>query len=158
MATEYWIAGEDSGIPSIAQSLMGNHPDLVLVEDEIAFIFREKASKRGGKVILGNAKKAPALVGVLGDTDYKFILEVAFDEWQSLNTKQKTGLIDHLLCACRVEENANTGDMKCFIAPPDVSFYWDELDRNGDWRPRPTDASEAELQQFTEVFSSAGDA
>lgn len=155
MATEYWLAGDDSGVPAILESLLGHHPDLVLVEDEIAVIFREKASKKGGKIILGNAKKAPALVGVLGETDYKFILEIAADEWQSLNSKEKTGLIDHLLCACRVEENANTGEMKCFIAPPDVSFYWDELDRNGDWRPRPADATETELQKFTDVFSTA---
>ena len=158
MATEYWKAGADSGIPKIMEELLGNHPDLVLVEDEIAVIFREKASKRGGKVVLGNAKKAPALVGVLGDTDYKFILEIAFDEWNGLNSKQKTGLIDHLLCGCRVEENSNTGEIRCFIAPPDVAFYWDELDRNGDWRPRPADASDNELQQFAEVFSGVADA
>ncbi len=158
MATEYWVADSKSGVPEIMANLMGHHPDLVLVEDEIAVIFREKASKRGGKIILGNSKKAPALVGVLGDTDFKFILEIAFDEWGSLNTKQKGGLIDHLLCGCRVEENPKTGEMRCFIAPPDVAFYWDELDRNGDWRPRPVDASEVELQAFTEVFSATVDA
>jgi hypothetical protein len=133
---EYWQAGADSGVPEIMKGLLGHHPDLVLVEDEIAVVFREKASKRGGKVVLGNAKKAPGLVGVLGDTDYKFVLELAYDEWSTLTGKQKTGLIDHMLCACGVEENPQTGNMKCFIRTPDVAYFWDELDRQGDWRPR----------------------
>lgn len=158
MATEYWIAGKDTGVPEIMGHLKGHHPDLILVEDEIAVIFREKSSKRGGKVILGKAKKAPALVGILGETDYKFILEVAFDEWDGLSNKQRSALLDHLLCACRVEENPNTGEMRCFIAPPDVSFFWDELDRHGDWRPRPADAGEVEIKQFTEIFTPSGDA
>ena len=137
MAVDYWKADKDSGIPKMLTTLLGHHPDLVLVEDEIAVVFREKAAKKGGKVVLGNSKKAPAMIGVLGDTDYKFILEIAADEWGDLTSKQQLALVDHLLCTCGVEENPNTGNMRCFIRTPDVAFFWDELDRHGDWRPRP---------------------
>jgi len=135
MATEYWKAGED--VMTMMTSLLGHHPDLALVEDEIAVVFREKAAKKGGKIVLGSSKKAPAMIGVLGDTEYKFILEIAADEWQSLTNKQQLALVDHLLCGCGVEENPTTGTMKCFLRSPDVAFYWDELDRHGDWRSRP---------------------
>lgn len=127
----------EQDIVDMVKDLVGqHHPDLALVVDEIAVVIREKAGKRGGKAVLGKSQKASPLIGVLGDTDYKFILELAGDEWQNLTTKQRTALLDHLLCSCRAEEG-DDGNQKFFIAPPDVSFYWDELDRHGDWRPRP---------------------
>ena len=46
-------------------------------------------------------------------------------------------LLDHILCACKVEEDEKTGDIKYRIAAPEVSFFWDELKRHGDWRPLP---------------------
>ena len=98
---------------------------------------RGKASKTGGQVVLGKSRKASAIFKVLGKADYKFILEIAGDEWGKLGNEQRSALIDHLLCACKVEEDEKTGDIKCSIAAPEVSFFWDELKRHGDWRPRP---------------------
>lgn len=112
------------------------HPDLALVVDEIAIVFKEKASKSGGKITLGKASKASPLFGVLGDTDYKFIITLAADEWANLTIRQRQALMDSMLCACRVEEDDN-GTPVCGIALPDVSYFYDELDRWGDWRPRP---------------------
>jgi hypothetical protein len=145
MAVEMWKAGKD--VYDVVTKLVSDyHPDLVMVLDEIAVIFRERASKAGGRVILGKSRKAPAIVGVLGDTEYKFILELASDEWSGLTGAQKTALLDHHLCACRTEENPQTGDFKCFVAPPDVTYYNDEMDRHGDWRPREeNEASEAPI-------------
>lgn len=130
----------DNAVVDIMKELIGQyHPDLAPINQEIAVIFREKAAKRGGQVILGKSQKAPPLIGVLGDTEYKFILEIAADEWQGLSKSQRVALLDHLLCSCRALEDEEKGDIKYFIAPPDVSFFYDELDRNGDWRPRPTE-------------------
>lgn len=131
------------------------HPDLAIVVDEIAIVFREKAGKAGGKVVLGKSKKATPLLGVLGDTDYKFILELAGDEWQNLTTRQRNALLDHLLCACRADDE--DGEIKYYIAPPDVSFYWDELDRWGDWRPRPEGEGPDGPSPVEEVFGKKGD-
>ena len=117
------------------QHLIANyHPQLVLVEDEIAVLFREKASKAGGQVVLGKSKKAPSIIGVLGDIEYKFIIELAADEWSGLTNAQQTALLDHHLCACSVEENPTTGTMSCFISPPDVVAYRGEIERHGMWR------------------------
>jgi len=113
------------------------HPDLALVVDEIAIVVKEKASKAGGKPVLGKASKASELFGVLTDSNYKFILEIAGDEWLNLTNRQRKALLDSLLCACRAEEDPEDGSIKCQIAPPDVSYFYDELDRWGDWKPRP---------------------
>lgn len=130
----------DSTVVDIMTELIGQyHPDLAPINQEIAVIFREKAAKRGGQVILGKSQKAPPLIGLLGDTEYKFILELAADEWTGLSATQRQALLDHLLCSCRAVEDDEKGDIKYFIAPPDVSFFYDELDRWGDWRPRPAD-------------------
>lgn len=115
------------------------HPDLALVVDEIAIVFKEKASKLGGKPVYGKASKANELFGVLTDNPIKFILEIAQDTWLDLSVRNRKALMDRLLSACRVEEDAETGAIKCSIAPYDVSYFFDELDRWGDWIPRPED-------------------
>jgi hypothetical protein len=125
-----------------------HHPDLALYVDEIAIVFQEKASKVGDKVILGKPSKANALFGVLGDVDFKFVLTLAADEWLNLTRRQQGILLDSLLCACRAEED-DKGNVKCRIARPDVSYFYDELDRYGDWYPRPPeDGPESPLERI----------
>ena len=123
MSMDTWEAGTDVW-KLVQHHISHNHPNLALVDKEIAVIFRAKASKSGGQVVLGKA-------------DYKFILEIAGDEWGKMGDPQRSALIDHLLCACKVEEDEKTGDLKFSIASPEVSFFWDELKRHGDWRTRP---------------------
>lgn len=136
MATDTWEAGKDVW-ELVQYHISNNHPNLALVDKEIAVIFRGKASKSGGQVVLGKSRKAGAIFKVLGKADYKFILEIAGDEWGKMGNEQRSALIDHLLCACKVEEDEKTGDLKFSIASPEVSFFWDELKRHGDWRTRP---------------------
>jgi Putative phage metallopeptidase len=147
----------DSDIVDMVKDLVGkHHPDLALVVDEIAVVMREKAGQRGGKAILGKSSKASPLFGVLGDTDYKFILEIGGDAWLELTTRQQNALLDHLLCSCRAEED-DKGTLKYSIAPPDVSFYWDELDRWGDWRPRPEGEGPDGPSPVEEIFGKKKD-
>lgn len=113
------------------------HHHLAPYVDQIAVIFREKAAKTGGCVILGKTKKAPLLVNLLGNVEYCFIIELAADEWTGLTTEQREALLDHHLCACRVEIDKKTGDPKFFIAPPDFVGYRGEIERHGIWRPSP---------------------
>lgn len=145
----------ESDMMDMMRELVGqHHPDLALVVDEIAVVVREKAGKRGGKAVLGKSQKASPLIGVLGDTDYKFILEIAGDEWQNLTSRQRKALMDHLLCSCRVDDEGEDG-LKCYLAPPDVAFYWDELDRWGDWRPRPEGEGPAGPSPIDALFKKA---
>ena len=134
MAVDIWIASKD--VYDVAKALIAKyHTHLAVIEDEIAIVFREKASKSGGRVVLGKSKKAPNIISVLGSKSYKFVLELAADEWQSLNGKQQTALLDHLLCYCGGEEDEKTGGMKWLLRSPELSFFEDELSRHGNWRP-----------------------
>lgn len=116
------------------------HPDLASVDKEIAIVMRPKAGKSGGQVILGKTRKAPGLLGVLGPVDYKFIIELAGDEWNNLTDKQRTALMDHHLCACSVDIDEVSGEIKCSLNAPDFVGYRGELERHGIWRSAPADA------------------
>lgn len=142
MATEFWKSNED--IHQMMRDLITkNHPDLILLvgltreTDEIVVVFKEKAGKSGGQVVLGNSKKVAPLANALGNTNYKFVLEVAADQWENeLDSKQREALIDHLLCACRVEEDLKSGEMRCSVVKPDVSAFRENIERYGMWFPK----------------------
>lgn len=139
----------ESEVYDLMKEVVANyHPDLALVVDEIAIVFKEKATKSGGKVVYGKATKATPLFGVLGDTDYKFVLTLAADEWVNLTGRQRQALMDSMLCSCRAAED-DKGNLVCSIATPDVGYFYDELDRWGDWRPRPPeDGPESPLERI----------
>ena len=133
---DIWKAGQD--VLDQMKTLIGqHHPHLALVEDEIGIIFREKASEIAGVIILGKTKKAPPILPVLTDKqfNYRFIIELGADEWKMLTNQQQTALLDHHLCSMVVEEDPNTGEIKCLIRPPDFVGYKEEVQRHGMWRP-----------------------
>jgi len=130
---DLWEAGSD--INDIVHKLVAEfHPHLALIVDDIAVVFREKATKKGGVIIPGKVKKAPSLLEVLGKRNYAFILEVGWDEWGGYSDKQRVALIDHLLCGCQSKVDEKGGGMKYFIAPPDFAFYKEEIRRHGIWQ------------------------
>jgi len=133
---DYWKGDKD--IHDKVMELVGaNHPDLALVVEEIVVVFREKAGKSGGAVVLGTPKKAPALTNALAGEDYKFILEIGSDEWtNNLTSRQQEALLDHLLTACRCEEDPKSGDFKYSVARPDISAFRENIERYGMWFPR----------------------
>jgi hypothetical protein len=130
---EVWKASED--VMATVEDLVAKyHPHLATIVNQIAVVFREKAGKAGEAVVIGKSKKAPSLLGILGDVDYKFVIEVAADEWTRLADGERVALLDHHLCSCRGVENESTGEMKFFLQPPDVAFYREEVERHGFWR------------------------
>lgn len=148
MSAQMWKAGDD--VYNTMRDLIGKyHPDLALCDDEIAVIFKEKASKSGDVVIAGKTAKATPLLGVLGDVEYKFVITLAADAWQEMTAKQQIALLDHHLCACGVEENAQTGAVRFYIRQPDVAFFRDELERHGTWR---TTGAEVEETVINDLF------
>jgi hypothetical protein len=131
-----WKAGPD--VMTQVSTLIGQyHPHLALIEDEIAVVFREKASEVAGTIILGKTKKAPSLITVLTDKkfNFRFIIELGADEWQALTLQQQSALLDHHLCSMVAEEDPNTGEIKTGIRPPDFLGYREEVERHGMWRP-----------------------
>lgn len=135
MAVDIWKANDE--VHTKIKDLIGqNHPDLALIVDEIVVVFREKAGKSGGQVILGNSKKVAALANAIGNTDFKFVVEVAADLWENeLSSKQQEALLDHLLTACRCEEDPKSGEFKCSVAKPDIMAFRENVERYGMWFP-----------------------
>ena len=153
MASDQWKAGSD--VMQTMRNLISQfHPDLAMIEDEISIIFKEKASTAAGKKILGKTRKAPPLLPILTDKQfqYRFVIELAADEWQTLDNKQQEALIDHHLCSIMIEENEETGDVKYSLRPPDFVGYKDEVARHGMWRPMDDDTINAVDKAFREVL------
>jgi len=130
---DVWEAGQEVR-DMVAKLVADHHPDLSLVLDNIAILFKEKATKSGGVVIPGKSKKAPGVIEILGKKPFVFILEIGGDEWLTFSNTQRVALLDHLLCACRMKSEEETGEIKYFLAPPDFSFYKDEIVRHGIWQ------------------------
>jgi hypothetical protein len=135
MAVDIWKANDE--VHASVKELIGqNHPDLALISDEIVIVFREKAGKSGGQVILGNSKKVAALANAIGNTDFKFVIEVAADLWENeLSSRQQEALLDHLLTACRCDEDPKSGEFKCSVAKPDIMAFRENVERYGMWFP-----------------------
>jgi len=135
MAVDIWKANDE--VHTKIKELIGqNHPDLALISDEIIIVFRAKAGKSGGQVILGNSKKVAALANAIGNTDFKFVIEIAADLWENeLSSRQQEALLDHLLTACRCEEDPKSGEFKCSVAKPDITAFRENVERYGMWFP-----------------------
>jgi hypothetical protein len=133
---DLWKAGDE--VYKTMQTLIANNANLAnlaLVDDEILIVFKEKASKSGEVVIAGKTSKAGPLLSVVdGEKDWKFVITLAGDEWQNMGDTEREALLFHHLCACSVEENPDTGNMKCSVRIPDVAFYREEMEKYGAWR------------------------
>jgi hypothetical protein len=156
---EIYKAGPD--VMKMVQDLIAkHHPHLVLIEDDIGVVFREKAREVAGFVIAGATKKAPPLLPVLTDKKftYKFVIEIGQDAWQDLDNRQQMALLDHHLCAMKVEENADTGELKCSVRPYDFSGYKEEFERWGMWRPMDDETLSIIEKMFGKKAEEGGDA
>ena len=81
----------------IAQELIHEyHPSLI--EARVAFVFRDKASKSGNKMILGKASKISDKLKV--HLDYDFLIWLAEEEYSEMLPEQRRALIDHALSHC----------------------------------------------------------
>jgi hypothetical protein len=137
---ERWKAGPDV-MKKVTTLIAKYHPHLALVEKEIAVVFREKATEKAGKVIMGNTSKATPLIEILTDKkfSYRFIVEIGADVWENeLDNTQQLALLDHHLCAMKVEDDGN-GGYKYSLRPADFVGYKEEVERWGMWRPMDDD-------------------
>tara|TARA_B100000424_G_scaffold254058_1_gene231753 strand:+ start:283 stop:747 length:465 start_codon:yes stop_codon:yes gene_type:complete len=138
-----WKAGDE--IQENIKTLIGEaHPHLADICDDIICIFKEKASRKGGQPVLGKTSKAPALISLLGERDYQFVIELAADTWNLLEEDQRKSLLDHQLCFIGGEEDDKSGEMKYFMTAPDISYFSSEVERNGHWRPDLSESDEEE--------------
>lgn len=131
MPTEYWIAGQE--LHELAGRIVNEHHPLLVEHDvNIAFLMRDKAAKRGGRVVMGSASKASAKIQALTGQPIAFIIEIADEIWQDLKDPQKAALLDHELCHCVVE--VEDGEVKYSLRSHDLEEFNEIVLRHGEWK------------------------
>ena len=133
MASDLAMAAADV-VNTMKDLIAKYHPHLATITDDIAVVFKEKASSSGDKVVAGKTAKASPIIACLADKPWKFVITLAADVWTELDDKQKLALLDHHLCGIKGSEDEQSGEMKFFLQPPDVEFYKEEVERHGLWR------------------------
>jgi hypothetical protein len=150
MASDKWKAKEE--LHDVLRELIGErHSHLADIMDDIVILFKEKASKKGGAPVFGKTSKAPAILSVLGEREYKFVLEMGWDVWTQLDESQSKALLDHLLFFIGGVEVEESGEMKYFLREPDIYYFSEEIEVHGHWRP---DLSPQEEEQKEEEDTS----
>lgn len=114
------------------------HPELL--DAKIGFIFQDEASKKLGKIVLGNAAKVTDKQQVAG-LDLDYIITIAKDMWDSLEPIQKRALIDHELCHC----DYTTGEAK--MRGHDIEEFDCIIQRYGLWKPDLVKFGQTVMQQ-----------
>ena len=119
-------------VENLANSLIGtHHPELATAV--IRYIFKEKASSKGGKVILGSVKKLSDQQKFLMEGHPDFLMEFPLDVWNEMDASKRTALVDHFLERCTGEEDEQTSAMKWATREPDVHEFSSILRRHGAW-------------------------
>lgn len=114
------------------------HPELALIQDQIVVLFREKTKKTpDGREIPGTVSKVTPKLKILSDgaCDYKFQIEIAVPLWNTWDDNVRKAVLNHYLYALGVKEDEESGEIKTFIKPPEVSFYKDELNTTAEFFP-----------------------
>ena len=134
----YWPA--DESVTEVATALINeHHPHLNPAE--VVFLFRAKAAKRGGRIILGKASKANAKVNAYLGRDLgpegnvepiapraRFVIEIAHNVWTKAPARARAALVDHELCHCTVNEEG-----KSAMVGHDVEEFTAIVERHGAW-------------------------
>ena len=125
------------------------HPHLE--NAKVGFIFKDKAGKSGGRVVLGQASKVSEKQQAAG-LDLDFLIWLAKDYWDTMTSHKRMALIDHELCHCEYDEIDGAS-----IRGHDVEEFGDIIDRYGLWRndliaiaPRFLAATQANLPGMPE--------
>lgn len=155
MAKTMWREAPE--VKEIADRLIPeHHQEIELWMDEIRYVFRDKAQKSKGRVVLGKAHKVGGMacylihsatgdINEFGDqAEDMFVVEIAEDAWETLTARQKEALVDHELCHFSIEIDEETeGEVIRKIVGHDVEEFRAVVERWGAWKPDLTEFAEA---------------
>jgi hypothetical protein len=100
--SEIYVAGPE--VTELAERVIREYrPELLA--SEIRYVFKDKASKRNGKVVIATARKASSRDNVIYSTpgnqiDLEFIIQIGADVWMSLSPDQQKAVLHHELRHC----------------------------------------------------------
>lgn len=145
-------------VERIAEKLIAaHHRHLATVP--IRYVWRDKAARSKGNVVLGKARKVTGLgahlVHLVRDDEPPdevefFVIEIAHDTWQDLTEAQQTALVDHELCHLGVEiPERGDKDRNLVVRGHDLEEFAAVVERHGLWRPAVETFQEALTTQLT---------
>jgi hypothetical protein len=122
------------GVGELAKDLITNyHTHLAGVR--IAYLYKNKQMKKGGRIIFATAEKCSTKVKALctasGGEAFDFAIIINHQEWVNLTDMQRKAVLDHELLHCTVEEDEKTGETKYGIVPHDIEDFSAILQRYG---------------------------
>lgn len=121
----------------------------------IDYVFRSDTPKKNGKAVWGTAQKKGNLDAYLAGQEDEgfgheafFVITISRPIWDKLTYEQREALVDHELCHCWREDEADEEGRtvtKLSLNPHDLEEFTSVYYRHGDWRP--------DLEQFERVAS-----
>lgn len=133
---DYW---HDPQLEEIGKSLVQKHHNHLLAA-EIGYLVTKKAMNRGGKLILGKARRPSGLLGYFSRAD--FLIVVQGGEWAKADRDKREALVDHELCHCTLEYNEE-GERIWTLRGHDLEEFSAIVERHGLWKE--------DVKQFTET-------
>lgn len=130
--SEIYVAGPE--VTELAERVIREYrPELLTAE--IRYVFKDKASKRNGKVVIATARKASSRDNVIYSTpgnqiDLEFIIQIGADAWMPLSPDQQKAVLHHELRHCGYKENKD-GDLVPVIIPHDLEEFSDVIEAHG---------------------------
>lgn len=129
---------------TIARDLIAAHHEH-LADARIEFVFRDKANKSHGRIVLGTARKVGGLNAYLARAittepeDLEpgppfFLIELALDQWLELDDNGRRALVDHELCHCLAAVDDETGELVLSTRGHDLEEFTEIVDRHGLWK------------------------
>lgn len=130
---DLWVA--NSEVYEVMKKVLREcHVHLLEIIDEIRIVMTEKASM---SCPTGSTKKINQVSGVIIEAetgkDVKFVLEIPADVWGILSNDGREALMDHRLCACGLDYNEETEEIKYSVRKPEIQMFKGEIRRRGVW-------------------------
>ena len=101
-----------------------------LAEAKIKYFFVSEHSMKGGRPIIGKAKKLSGAAQFLAG-GFDFAIEIALDLWNQMDDAKRRAWLDHLLEYCTGEEDEESGEMSYKMREPDVKEFATIIARHG---------------------------
>lgn len=145
---------ESEALAQIGEALIDHWPELRFLQDaEIAYRWKRKGGKSGGRLTLGKCQKTSGALKHFAGVD--FLVWIAADHARTygLTNFQLEALVYHELKHASFEEDEDEnsptyGTVKFTIRGHDDELFWDELRRYGAWKP--------ELERTGEAYEQIG--
>lgn len=121
-----------------------------LIDIRIECVWKPKATRSKGHLVLGKARKISGLNAYLANGGEEFfVIEIALDTWDHLTHEQRVALVDHELCHLRVDEDHVTGEPVLGMHHHEIEEFAGVIARHGFWKSDVARFSAAVAEQLS---------